>query len=357
MKSILYVAIDDSSDIRVRKEVKTLQQKSRVFFLGLSPDKKGPKACSDNSFVLNKSYKNPFWLIYFLFVYIYFLVRRNYSSIHIVDEQLFLLLWPVNLFIKLIGSSVICLDVFDSLFLKNHFIPSLIPPFFASIFFYPCDSIIVTDSRRKRLYPQSLQSRIFILPNKPNMHDYTSSRSQIVFGEQITIAYIGTLSKDRGSSFLNDILLDDPRFSVISAGLIVDSYTHSLISAFQPRWSHHGNLSSQDLMRLLSLKADFILLYYMPTSYNNIFASPNKLWDAISLSIPVICNDMTLASADVLINNFGLVVDKDSLGSLYQLAFNSYCSSTKFSGNLSALSISCWWESHASVLLSAHRIT
>jgi hypothetical protein len=356
MHTILFVAIDDSSDIRVRKEIATLQKRSHVYFYGLSPDKRGSKAKCTQSIVIGHSYKNPFWLLVFVIFYIYLIFRKRYISIHIVDEQLFLLLWPVNALVKLFKYSSICLDVFDSILLKNNIIPRQLPLFLSRLFYYPLSSIVLTDNRRLSLYPDFLLDCSCILPNKPNIHGFTSSKTRLSYGDQITISYIGTLAQDRGSLLLKNILDLDQRFRVISAGLVFDSYTEKLICQYHHNWSHFGNLPSDLLMKLLSEHADFILLYYSPSSINNIFASPNKLWDAISLSIPVICNDLTMVSVDVLIRECGLIFSESALDSLYELAFESYSQFFKNQASKNYASSSDWWEYFQSELYKAHSI-
>src|SRR5690606_42137033 len=53
---------------------------------------------------------------------------------------------------------------------------------------------------------------------------------------------------------------------------------------------YYGILEQGKAIRLAAVRADYILCVYRPVNENNVYASPNKIFDAIQAGIPLIIN-------------------------------------------------------------------
>jgi hypothetical protein len=310
---LLYIGLNNGSDIRIRKELSSLSKKSlSIVFMGTTPvppDFVIPNIIYTGSGV---PYRSVFGFCLFIAKAYWLIFSSNFSSIHVVDEQLYFFLWPILFFLRLFRPRTkIVLDVFDSIFLKFNIFPSSLPLALLKILYLPASSVIVTDAARLSLYPYKklINHSFLVVPNVPETIpkgiSYLSPN-----GKLLTIAYIGSLNCGRGSLFLEKLLRMDTRINVLSAGIVTDAYTHKLIDSYSGRWLHHDYLPSQQLQHIVSANAHYILLRYPPTSINNIFASPNKLWDAYALIKPVLVNSSTLVSTRVADKRIGIVYDE-----------------------------------------------
>lgn len=67
--------------------------------------------------------------------------------------------------------------------------------------------------------------------------------------------------------------------------------------------------------------SDFIVALYYPYSSNHVYASPNKSYEALFLSTPIITSKGTLVGDKVAQTNTGYIVD-DTLEGLHNLFAN-----------------------------------
>ena len=165
MKNILYIANNNSSDTRVYKELKSLSKEFNISFLGINSSFKnsdsffGKKYCK-NFILINGNIKNPITLLTFISKAFYFSFKLNIDSIHIVNEQIFFLIFPISFFKRCV------LDQFDSIF-NNRLSFLRKVPFFLYLFYKPLKKILVTDINRMNLMPLCYHNKISILPNYP----------------------------------------------------------------------------------------------------------------------------------------------------------------------------------------------
>ena len=64
--------------------------------------------------------------------------------------------------------------------------------------------------------------------------------------------------------------------------------------------------SNEEQNNILIKNVHYLFLYYPPTSLNNIYSSPNKIYDAINLKIPILVNNDTKSSNFVSKYNIGM---------------------------------------------------
>lgn len=299
MTEVLYICGNDGSDTRVLKELRTLSKTFHVDYLGIGKGE-GPKVENVKSFMVQGTHRNILSIIKLNYVLLRLLLaNRNYRFAHVVDEQfLIFVLLPLKLF----GHTIV-LDIFDSMFLKMNKVNEqwLL---LKKLLYGPVDRIIVTDDQRLGLLPRRYHAKTRVVPNYPE-------RNKAILGEKprlkgrIVLGYFGTLAKARGSEFIKKILDKSQDIEVISAGWISDEYTEKLITLESSRISFLGTLSQQNVNEILFTKVDYLVCIYPITNINNIYASPNKIYDAIQTKTQVIIN------ADVKVSKF---VEEKGLG-------------------------------------------
>ena len=141
---------------------------------------------------------------------IIFAYKLKIDSVHIVNEQVFFLVYPLSFFKRCV------LDQFDSIFYNRlSFLRKV--PLFLYFFYKPLSNILVTDINRKNLMPLRYHNKILILPN------YPFYRANIIEKEEskdLSILYFGWLGKSRGSEVINGLLGSKNTLRIISAGWI-----------------------------------------------------------------------------------------------------------------------------------------
>ena len=164
--------------------------------------------------------------------------------------------------------------------------------------------IIVTDENRFNLLPKFAQKKAIVIPNVPNFFKHNVKN---ISNDYLTICYFGSLHKDRGTNFLENLMAHDDQLKVIAAGWINDDYTKSFIE--NPRVNYLGIRRQRDVNTILAKEGDYLLSIYPLKNTNNIYASPNKIYDAIQTKTPVIINKEILVSSLVEKLNIGYVIE------------------------------------------------
>ena len=300
-ETILYLSTNDGSDTRIVKQVETLSSRYSVVFLGVGRESSAfiEKDCDD--VILVRGIRNrPFTIFRQWGALVRVLAGQRIYSIHVVNEQLLVLVYPLLLFHHVV------LDVFDSIFLRWNkggdrwgWVKRIV--------YWPANRIIVTDENRLQLLPRFAQERASIVENFPPRYAGPTTRRD---ARQLTLLFAGTLAMPRGGTFVEEVLNADPNANAIMAGWLYDDGVKSL--AQHPRASYRGVLPQEDVLTIAATEADYIVCLYPLTNDNNVNASPNKIWDAVQTKTPVIINTGVKVSRLVSDLNIGVVVDQGS---------------------------------------------
>jgi len=123
--------------------------------------------------------------------------------------------------------------------------------------------------------------------NHPEAFQLASTTQMSLQGD-LTVVYAGAIAQDRGLVELANAIdkLQDVKF--IIAGRIIHPGTYGALRKAQSV-QYVGLLSNEEAL-MLQAKASVIPLLYNPSQPINKVASPNKLFDAMMLGIPVITN-------------------------------------------------------------------
>ena len=304
MSRLIYISVNNGSDTRVSKEIRSLCKQYEVIYLGLG-DKVSP-FISENIIdykIFAMGQKN-FLTYFFLNAYLIFLrLKYKTSNVYLVDEQLLGFMLP-----SLIGAKVV-LDIFDSIFLKLNK-PNEQWFLIKWLLYSFCKLIIVTDSNRMALLPRCATVKAYVLPNVP----YVSSQDQENFvlklsipKDRIVVGYFGSMAEERGSKFLQELIdLSPDKYHVVSGGWVYDEYSSEFLSS--DNVTHVGLLKQSEIIQILNKYCDFLLCIYPTNNLNNINASPNKIYDAIHAQTPCIINRDVLVSSLVHDLDIGCVI-------------------------------------------------
>jgi hypothetical protein len=299
---LIYICNNNGSDTRVSKELNTLLSRFSVHFLGF--EKAEYHQRSTEQYASHDLIRGTIRSIGTV-LSLYRKARRLISdhpraSIHIVNEQLAALLWPL-----LIGRHVV-IDSFDSVFLRMN-LPHNRGYVFKRAVYGLAKHVIVTDCNRFELLPDFTKGKAIVIPNVPFRCTYPE---KLVDSEKLTLCYFGSLSERRGSSFVMRLLEACPRVRCIAAGWVMDDYTKELIK--HERVEFLGSLPQSEVNKILALKGDYLVAIYPLDNQNNINASPNKIYDSIHTKTPLIITSGVRAAREVILSRIGLAVDTEA---------------------------------------------
>ena len=297
---ILYLSVNDGSDTRINKEVRTLATRADVVYCGIGPSAERAfvrDLCAEFHLVQGK-HNSPLTLLRYLVLVLRVFWRHRYHSIHIINENLLLLVLPI---LGLTRSRIV-VDVFDSIFLRLGQ-QGIFKALQRLCYRIPA-AVIVTDDNRRDLLPPGFERKTYVVENYP----YPAAERFAKAAEpgQLIVFYNGSMSNVRGTELLAGMLAAAPGLRVWMAGWIYDEPTRRLSE--HPQVQNFGVVSQQESLRLAA-RADYILSVYEPVNANNINASPNKIYDAIQARTPVIINGEVLVSAWVRQHRLGYVME------------------------------------------------
>jgi hypothetical protein len=311
-QKILFVSNNDGSDMRIVKEIRSLQVYFDIIFVGIGVESEKSFAREHCQYfrLVKGNGRNIFSYLKQLLLVLKVLFNYKISSIHLINEYLVLVYYPIIIFKHTV------LDIFDSVFLRANYTGDSL--FLVKYFFYShVNKIIVTDSNRLNLMPAHFRSRCIVLPNYPN---YIESVPEKLESKNLRIMYYGWLGLGRGTEIVEKLLELPFEIKVYMAGWFCDERTQAMIEKYKEKIEYLGVLEQEQAIKRASENADFILCVYKPVNQNNINASPNKIYDALLINTPVIMNKEVQLSSWVQEIGIGLIVDgydNTDIGQLY----------------------------------------
>lgn len=345
---LLFFSINDGTDTRIAKEIKTLSQEFDITFLGIDPGENAhpfiAQYCQDMRLYKGQRRSMMTLLRYLVLTWVHVLGHR-YQRLHIINEQLFFPFFPL-----VVLHRGVTLDLFDSMLLKVK-MPHWARRIFAYLVFSNAQRVIVTDQNRKNLMPKRWQHKISVVPNYPYRYR-GEQRPKAAGQDNLLLYYTGTLGEHRGSRHLLKMLETCPFVQVWTAGWVRDTPTEELNQ--HPRCTYQGIVPQEESLSLTSA-ADYILCLYEPNSINNINASPNKIYDAIQVETPVLINSKIKVAQFVEEQGLGYVMEDFYNYDPQQLAQALLEHKNKYSFN-QALKERYTWEKVEVELLSNHKI-
>ena len=349
-RRIIYICANDGTDTRVVKELKTLSKKSEIIFIGCNKNSEKSFIGSyvKRKFIFTSSHRNPVTYLLFNLAIVFLRLRYRCTSIHVVDEQTFLFVWLSCLW------KPVTLDIFDSIFLKYN-LPNDKGIILKRLLYGLSENIIVTDQKRKTLLPVEFHHKSVILPNVPFRVRHSDERLRLCNGNVVRFGCFGTLTEDRGINFLSQIAKLSPKIEITCAGWIPRAETRRKIED-SISFNYLGVLQQDDVFKAMQ-RTDFLCMIYPSNNLNNQYASPNKLYDAIHLGIPVICNDDMEVAKYVDQHKLGITLSRKEIDYPDQSVIDKIMDFVPLADSIyEELKGFYCWENYQEVLINCHRL-
>lgn len=344
-KKIIYLSTNDGSDTRINKEIKTLSSFYEIIFLGVGKYNNQNFASEHcKQFYLIQGKRNTiFTMTKHVIKFLQVLMLNRIHSIHVINEQLMIFFYPFLFFHHVV------LDLFDSRFLKYRIYGEKMV-WLKKIVYFPTNIIIVTDKNREGLMPLFLKKKILILENYPYLGKENYSKEP---SDYLTILFSGSLIKDRGLNLLQDLVKFSDKVKVLMAGWIPENENEVKDLIQQQNVEFLGVMTQQEIAEIAEIKSDYILCMY-PPKFGLINASPNKVYDGIQCSTPVIINAEIKVSKFVLDNNIGYILPSYSNYNIQKVIIDLMEMKSSFSFN-KEMKLKYSWEYIENRLLNAHK--
>ena len=246
---------------------------------------------------------------WFLFMW-YYLIKnfRKYKVIHACNMENALFSLPF----KLLGKKVV-FDVYDSQIIK-----------FERKIATKVDCLILPAEKRLEQIGIDKDSLKHFMEIE-NVPTFNTSLKPVegLQREKIYLSYVGVFQKEiRGLENLVNMVLQDERFVLDIAGVgdDLDSMIQNATTKCE-RVHYHGKVQYLDALKIMN-DSDFIVALYYPYSSNHVYASPNKSYESLFLSTPIITSKGTLVGDKVIQANTGYVID-DTIEGLHNLFSNA----------------------------------
>ena len=158
------------------------------------------------------------------------------------------------------------------------------------------------------------------------------------------------MKKNRGSKFVFDLISGSENIKIYCAGWIADNYTKNLIKS--DKVDYLGVLPQEEINRFIVNNGDYLLAIYPTNNINNIYASPNKVYDSILTNTPLIINEKIKVSSFVLSKKIGYII-KDSKFNPDNLIRKLKSKKNDFLFDNKLLKEYCW-EFYENILIESH---
>jgi hypothetical protein len=303
--TLLFISVNDGSDTRIFKEIKSLSQNFEITFIGIQTPTSTPSMLPEGcrTIFIHGLRRSPLTIAK-LFFQVARLCPWRFTSVHVINENLALVLLPL-----LILTRHWVLDIFDSFFLKSTSrLMSTFKTLLQRVIYGSASIILVTDEARLYLLPEWSRAKTQVLPNYP-LTDVSNMGLRAVREGPLTIFFSGSIGRDRGIPFLINLIKQDAQLVVHAAGWLYDQEGEEFTR--HPQVKYHGVIH-QTAAAQIAKQCDYILCLYEPNIVNNIYASPNKIYDGIQAGVPVIINKEILVSSFVRKEKLGVILDSYS---------------------------------------------
>jgi glycosyltransferase involved in cell wall biosynthesis len=264
---------------------------------------------------------HPLWMMYEFI----FLIKNSADVIHACDLDT---LYPAIL-AKFIKKSYLCYTIFD-FYSEN--LPSIVPDLLKKIIAYIekvgiqfTDVLFLVDEAR---IPQIKGAKI-----KKIEYIYNTPQEKVNSGKipelnkkngEIIIFYAGSLDSERVRSIkmIIEAVSDIEDIKLIVAGTGQDQNIIEKIAANPGNNIEYlGWISYEDVINF-TYKSDILFAFYDPSLPNNRLASPNKLFEAMMCSKPIIVNNCTSMADIVSDEKNGFIVPYGDIAQIKEAIIN-----------------------------------
>lgn len=316
---ILIRCNDIVSDPRAMKYVKFLQERGIEHAL-IGWNRDGKDVDLPNSILWNehagynvggiKAVRNRIGWMWFVYKHLYKLKPKN-AILHGCDIDS---AFPAACYKAISKKNKLIFDVFDwfsaTLFDQKKYILNAfrLMERFTLMF---SDRLILCEKERIEQIPIVVHSsKISILPNIPNLKDtsfLTVDESKRFDNNLFTVSYVGGFSNDR-CLFEIVHLAEKGLINLSIAGFGLPELENRLKYDTQhlPNIRYYGKVKYEDGLNI-SYNSDIMYAMYQTFNPNNIYAAPNKYYEAMFLGKPLLTTEGTIVERKVLEGHIGYV--------------------------------------------------
>ena len=176
------------------------------------------------------------------------------------------------------------------------------------------DRVILCEPERIEQIPFEIpSSKISVLPNIPffDCSDFLTKDQEKQFNNnKITFSYVGGFSTDR-CLFVIVSLAEKGIINLSIAGFGNAKLEERLLkdNGLYPNIRYYGRVKYEDGLNI-SYNSDIVYAMYQKVNPNNVYAAPNKYYEAMFLAKPIFSTKGTIVEKKVLQNNMGYVSDE-----------------------------------------------
>ena len=234
--------------------------------------------------------------------------RGNYDIIHACDFDTLL---PA-LILKFLWKKTVVYDIFD--FYADHlratpgWIKRLVRSAETTCVRWVNGLILVDDARWEQVGGANPKKWAVVYNSPKDVSRQLIKENGKSKDSHFTLVYVGLLQVERGIREILEVMSRHPDWRLDLAGFGGDeALIHELAEKMENvRW--HGRIAYSRALEL-SAKADALFATYDPKIPNHRYASPNKVFEAMMLGVPIVVTRDTNVDKTVDKHNCGLVVD------------------------------------------------
>jgi len=168
-----------------------------------------------------------------------------------------------------------------------------------------CDALITVSQERMRAFRQRPNASSIVMNCPEDYGQFEKQTSNQDVHQGLFLVYAGIMTQDRGLRLMDEAVRSFSDVYLTLAGRSIGGIIQSVLR--NPKVSYLGIIDHSKALDLQA-KADAVLLLYDPAVPINRVASPNKLFEAMMLGVPVISN---VCRDIVNETGCGIVIDYD----------------------------------------------
>lgn len=264
---------------------------------------------------------HPLWMMYEFI----FLIKNSADVIHACDLDT---LYPAIL-AKFIKKSYLCYTIFD-FYSEN--LPSIVPDLLKKIIAYLekagiqfTDVLFLVDEARIPQIKGAKIKKIEYIYNTPQEKVNSGKIPELnKKNDEVIIFYAGSLDSERVRSIkmIIEAVRDIEDIKLIVAGTGQDQNIIEKIAANPGNNIEYLGWISYEEVISFTYKSDILFAFYDPSLPNNRLASPNKLFEAMMCSKPIIVNNCTSMADIVSDEKNGFVVPYGDIAQIKEAIIN-----------------------------------
>jgi len=227
--------------------------------------------------------------------------RSSYEVIHAADFDTVL---PAML-MKILFKKKVVYDIFD-FYVDAFTVPNILKGIIRGLdckVINNADAVIITNEARLEQISGAFPKKIVVIHNSPaesSMSTFSTEIQGPVSPYVYTFAYVGILQPGRLLVELLELFANRPEWLFKIAGFgALDEIVKSYASKYN-NIQYYGLVQYNDGLKI-SASADFLFATYDPGVPNHKYSSPNKLYEAMLLSKPIIVCKNT--GIDIIVDN------------------------------------------------------